>query len=59
MGLSWKKCRYNKEIGENWFANRLVDNWNRRSYEVVSAESIASFKRRLDKVIPDEVSFEG
>ena len=35
----------------NWFANSIVDDWKKLSYEVVSAELIASFKRRLDKVM--------
>ena len=37
-----------KEIGRNWFINRVVDDWNRLSQQVVSAQKIGSFKRRLD-----------
>ena len=37
------------EIGRNWFSNRVVDDWNRLTSHVVSAESLDSFKRRLDK----------
>ena len=43
-----EKCRFNKEIGRNWFTNRVVDDWNRLSQQVVSAQTIGSFKRRLD-----------
>ena len=50
-GSKLEKCSSNKEIDRNWFANRVVDDWNKLSYEVVSAESKASFKRRLDKVM--------
>ena len=27
-GFKLKKCRFNKEIGRNWFVNRVVD-WNK------------------------------
>ena len=50
-GFKLEKCRFSKEIGVNWFANRVVDNWNKLSYKVVSAESIASFKKILDKIM--------
>ena len=50
-GFKLEKCRFNKDIGRNWIANRGVDDWNKLSYEVGSAEWIASFKRRLDKVM--------
>ena len=43
-----KKCRFRKEIGRNWFINRVVDDWNRLSQQVISAQTIESFKRKLD-----------
>ena len=46
-GVKLEKCRFNKEIGINWFMNRVVDDWNRLSQQVVSAKTIGSFKRRL------------
>ena len=33
-----EKCRFNKEIGRNWFINRVVDDWNRLSQQVVSVK---------------------
>ena len=36
-------------LGKNWFSNRVVDEWNGLSNQVVSGESVGSFKRRLDK----------
>ena len=48
-GFKLDKWRFNTEIGRNWFTNRVVDEWNRLSSQVVSANSIDSFKRRLDK----------
>ena len=47
-GFKLEKCRFNKEIRRNWFTNRVVDDWNRLSQQVVSAQTIRSFKRRLD-----------
>lgn len=32
----------------NWFSNEVIEEWNRLGNHVVSAESIRSFKRRLD-----------
>ena len=49
MGLSLKKFRFKKEIGRNWFSNRVVDEWNGLSNQVVGANTIGSFKNRLDK----------
>ena len=48
-GFKLEKVRFRREIGRYWFSNRVVDDWNRLSREVVSAESLGSFKRRLDK----------
>ena len=51
-GFKLKKLySFNKEIGRNCFSNMVVDDWNKLSYEVVSTESIVSFKRKLDKVM--------
>ena len=50
-GFKLEKCRFNKEIGRNWFTNRIVDDWNRLSWLVVSAQTIGSFKRRLDDLM--------
>ena len=49
-----EKCRFNKEIGRNWFTNRMVNDWNRLSQQVASAQTIGSFKRRLDFMDGDE-----
>ena len=48
-GFKLEKSRYKKEIGKNWFSNRVVDEWNALSGQVVSARTIESFKRRLDR----------
>ena len=47
-GFKLEKCRFRKEIGRNWFINRVVDGWNRLSQQVVSAQTIGSFKRTPD-----------
>ena len=43
------KNRFNKDVGKFAFANRVVNEWNLLSEEVVSADSVNSFKNRLDK----------
>lgn len=54
-GFKSDKFRFNKDIGKNWFTNRVVDEWNRLDSHVVGANTIATFKRRLDKVMDSEV----
>ena len=41
--------RERESRGRNWFTNRVVNDWNRLGRHVASAESIGSFKRRLDE----------
>ena len=43
-----------QEIVRNWFSNRMVDEWDRFSNHIVSAETIGSFKRRLDKFMNED-----
>ena len=43
-GYKLEKFRFKKEIGKNWFTNRVVDEWNRLSNHVVSAKFIGCFK---------------
>ena len=52
-GYKLDKFRFKKDIGKNWFTNRVVNEWNRLGEHVVSAETIDSFKRRLDKFMDD------
>ena len=53
-GFKLEKCRFNKEIGRNCFTNRVVDDWNRLNRQVVSAQIIGSFKRRLDDLMDED-----
>ena len=53
-GFKLDKFRFNREIGKNWFTNRVVDEWNRLSSHVVSANTIDTFKKRLDKFMDGE-----
>lgn len=47
-GHKYEKFRFRKEIAENWFTNRALDEWHKLGRYVVEADTIASFKRRLD-----------
>ena len=53
-GFKLDKFRFNREIGKNWFTNRVVDEWNRLSSHVVSANTIDTFKKRLHKFMDGE-----
>ena len=53
-GFKLEKFRYRKEIGKNWFTNRVVNEWNRLSRQVVSANTIDCFKKRLDRFMDND-----
>ena len=48
-GFKLDKFRFHREIGRHWYGNRVVDEWNKLPKEIVSAETVVSFKNRLDK----------
>ena len=48
-GFKLEKSRFKKDIGKYWFGNRVVDMWNRLPSNVVGAETLNTFKNRLDK----------
>ena len=53
-GYKLEKLRFRPDLGRYWFTNRVVNSWNRLDrhlfwVDTVSAESIGSFKRRLDQ----------
>ena len=56
-GFKLEKFRFNKDIGKNWFINRVMDEWNRLSSHVVSANTINTFKNRLDDFMDGEGRF--
>ena len=43
-GFKLDKFRYRKNIGKNWFTNRVVEEWNKLSKHVVSAGTVDTFK---------------
>lgn len=47
-GLKLDKFRLNKDIGKNWFTNRVVDEWNRLGSHVVGVNTIDTFKKFMD-----------
>ena len=47
-GFKLEIFRFRREIGRNWFSNRIVE-WNGLSNHIVSSETMGRFKRRLDK----------
>ncbi len=53
-GFKLDKFRFSKDIGKNWFTNRVVDEWNILSSHVVSANTIDTFKERLGKFMDGE-----
>ena len=53
-GFNLVKFRYRKDIGKNWFTNRVVEEWNKLSKHVVSAGIVNTFKKRLDNLMDVE-----
>ena len=47
--LKLQKPRHRLNVRDNYFANRVVNLWNSLPDNVVTAPSVDSFKRRLDK----------
>ena len=43
------KLDYSLDVRKNFFSNRVVDAWNELPQYVVDAETLNSFKARLDK----------
>ena len=53
-GFKLDKFKFRKEIGRNWFTNRVVDEWNKLSRQILEADTINTFKRRLDRYMDGE-----
>ena len=53
-GFKLDKFRFRKDIGKNWFGNRVVDMWNRIPNEVIAANTLDTFKNRLDIYMTSE-----
>ena len=47
-GFKLDKFRYRKDISKNWFTNKVVNEWNKLSKHVVFAETVNTFKKKLD-----------
>ena len=41
--------RFRTDIAKNFFANRIINDWNQLPWDVVHSQSINIFKNRLDK----------
>lgn len=57
---TWKwvcldKFRFRKEIDKSWFMNRIVDEWNKLSSNVIDANTRESFKRSLERFMVGSV----
>ena len=47
-GFKLDKFKFKKDIGKNWFGNKVVDLWNSLPPAVINSNSIDSFKTKLD-----------
>jgi hypothetical protein len=48
------KNRFNCNIGKYAFSNRVVDVWNSLPDDIVSCDTISSFKAKLDRLFKDD-----
>ena len=48
------KHRFNKDTRKYFLVNRVIDNWNLLSKEVVEVEKTSTFKRKYDKFIEEK-----
>ena len=58
-GYKLEKRRFRTDVGRYWFTNRVVNDWNRLGSHEVSAESIGSFKKRLDEFMDRDDRWSG
>ena len=47
------KERVNRDVLKYSFANRVIEQWNKLPEDVISANSINSFKNKLDKYLKE------
>ena len=45
------KHRFNLNIGKFSFVNRIVDEWNNLSEDIVSCNTVNAFKNKLDRYL--------
>ena len=48
-GLKLQVKRFRTNIAKNFFTYKVINHWNRLPQEVVDAQSINTFKNRLDR----------
>ena len=53
-GFKLDKFRYWKDVGKNWFTNRVVEEWNKLSKHVVSVRTVYTLEKRLDISMDEE-----
>ena len=49
--LKLYKSRFNTNVGKFTFSNRVVDEWNMLPVDVISSNTVLSFKIKLDRYI--------
>jgi len=54
-GFKLKQCRFGLDIRKTFFTMRVVKHWNRLPREVVEAQSLETFKARLDSTLSNLV----
>ena len=52
-GFKLDKFRFRRELGRNWFGNRVVDEWNRLPDQIINARSLNSFKNKIDQYMSE------
>ena len=53
-GCKLEKFMFRREVERNWVSNRVVDEWNGLGNHIDSAETMGSFKRRLDEFMDED-----
>ena len=47
------KSRFNTNVGKFVFVNRIIDEWNKLSDDIISCNTVNSFKNKLDHYLRD------
>ena len=47
-GFKLTKFTFHREVGRNWYGNRVVDEWNKLPAEILQTNRVDTFKNKLD-----------
>ena len=53
-GFKLAEFTFRREIGRNWYGNRVVDEWNELPGEILRKNRVDTFKTNLDRYMDNQ-----